>query len=75
MDLEQTWSNSSGLGFNPNFSTPEAIAVLTSVALKNQLFCDIVNTRRYELEIKNDRYGLTRSVVWKNTNKLLECGW
>jgi D-alanyl-D-alanine carboxypeptidase len=25
--------------------------------------------------VKNDRYGLTRKLTWRNTNKLLECGW
>jgi D-alanyl-D-alanine carboxypeptidase len=71
MNLTQTWSNSSGLGFNPNYSTPEAITLLTAVAMRHELFAKIVNTRSYDLEVKNDRYGLTRSVTWKNTNKLL----
>lgn len=39
--------------------------------MRHELFAKIVNTRRYDLEIKNDRYGLTRSISWKNTNKLL----
>ena len=47
MNLEQTWSNSSGLAFNPNFSTPQAISALTAVAVKNPAFQDIVNTKRY----------------------------
>ena len=75
MHLEQSWNNSSGLSSNPNMSTPQAIALLASVAIRDPLFQTLVSTRQHELEIKNERYGLTRKAIWKNTNKLLEGGW
>ena len=75
MNLNQSWSNSSGLSFNPNYSTPESIALLTAVAIRDPVFSKIVNAKKHEIEIKNERYGLSRKLVWKNTNKLLESGW
>ena len=75
LKLEQTYQNSSGLSANPNLSTTQAITLLTSLALKNETFQKIINTKEYELQIKNERFGLTRKMVWKNTNKLLWKGW
>ena len=73
--LAQTWNNSSGLAANPNFSTPEAISLLACLAVRHPLFHRIVNTRSHELEVRNERFGLSRKVVWRNTNRLLEAGW
>ena len=33
--IEQNYQNTSGLSFNPNFSSPKAITILTAIALKN----------------------------------------
>jgi len=71
LELDQTWNNSSGLSINPNFSTAEAIAILTSIAVKDETFNAIVNTKVYEVEVSNEKYGLTRKILWRNTNKLL----
>jgi D-alanyl-D-alanine carboxypeptidase len=49
--------------------------MLTALAIKNPIFHKIVNTKSHEIDIKNERYGLNRKIVWKNTNKLLESGW
>ena len=49
MGLNQTWGNSSGLSFSPNLSTPESIALLTSVAMKNSIFNKIVNTKKHDI--------------------------
>jgi D-alanyl-D-alanine carboxypeptidase len=73
--LDQTWSNSSGLTLNPNYSSPEAIIILTAVAIRNPIFHRIVNSKSFEIDIKNERFGINRRVVWRNTNKLLDCGW
>lgn len=53
LKLDQTWSNSSGLSLNPNFSSPEAIIILTAIAIRNPIFHRIVNTRIFEIDIKN----------------------
>lgn len=75
LDIPQEWNNSSGLPSNPNFSTANAIVSLSALALRNDLFRKIVTTKEIELEIRNDRYGLSKKKIWKNTNKLLEKGW
>jgi D-alanyl-D-alanine carboxypeptidase len=71
LKLDQTWGNSSGLSFNPNFSSPEAIIILTAIAIRNPIFHRIVNTKAFEIDIKNERFGITRKAIWRNTNKLL----
>jgi D-alanyl-D-alanine carboxypeptidase len=45
LDLKQQWNNSSGLPFNPNFSTAQAITALAALAIKNELFRKIVTTK------------------------------
>ena len=49
MNLNQSWSNSSGLSFNPNYSTPESIALLTAVAIRDPVFSKIVNAKKHEI--------------------------
>ena len=71
LDLPQEWGNSHGLSSNPNFSTAKAIVSLAALALKDETFSMVVNTREYEVSLKNDRYGLSNIRRWKNTNKLL----
>lgn len=41
----------------------------------NPTFRQIISTKEYEVEIRNERFGLLRKAVWKNTNKLLWKGW
>jgi hypothetical protein len=38
---------------NPNFSSPSSIAILSSLAIRDETFNQIVNAKEYELEIKN----------------------
>ena len=45
LGLEQEWRNSSGLSYNPNFSTGEAITALTILAMKNPLFRKVVSKK------------------------------
>lgn len=75
LGLNQVWGNSSGLPACPNLSSPADMVILTAVALKSPLFHRIVNTRTHEIDLRNERYGLSRRVLWKNTNRLLESGW
>lgn len=71
LSLAQEWGNSHGLPNNPNISTAESIVALTALALKDSTFRMVINTREYEVTLKNDRYGLSNKRVWRNTNKLL----
>jgi D-alanyl-D-alanine carboxypeptidase len=75
LGLQQIWGNCSGLSLNPNFSTPEAIIILSALAMKNEFFKKIVGTKEITIDIKNDRYGLSKKKSWRNTNRLLEKGW
>jgi len=45
LGLCQEWNNSSGLSANPNFSTAQAIVLLSALAIKNELFRKIVQTK------------------------------
>jgi D-alanyl-D-alanine carboxypeptidase len=49
--------------------------LIAAVALKNDIFRQIVSTKEYEAVIKNERCGLSRKLSWKNTNKLLWKEW
>ena len=75
IEIEQEYNNSSGLSFKPNLSTPKAITILTALALRNKKFYEVINTKEYQIELKNERFGLLRKQLWKNTNKLLWKGW
>lgn len=60
---------------NPyNQSCSEDIAKLTKIALENEIFCQIVQTKVYDCKIKNKKNEF-RKVSWQNTNKLLEKGF
>ena len=72
LNLEQDWNNPHGLASNPNYSTAKAITALSALAMKDQTFQAVVNTKEYEISVKNDRYGLSNRKIWKNTNKLLD---
>ncbi len=73
--IQQSFQNTSGLPANPNFSSPKAITILTALAIKNPQFYQIINCKEYDVQIRNQRYGLVRKQAWKNTNKLLWKGW
>ena len=60
LGIEQSFQNPSGLSYNPNFSSPKAMGLLTLLALQNSEFKKIVNCKNYEVEIKNERFGLIR---------------
>ena len=45
LDLPQEWSNPHGLSANPNFSTAKAITALSALALQDETFHMVVNTK------------------------------
>lgn len=63
--------NPHGMSNRPNFSTAKDVCILASVALKDKVFSEIVNTKEYTCEIIN---GDRKKVTWKSTNKLLGKG-
>ena len=61
-----TFNNPSGLDEEDgNFSTTYDMALLTSYAMKNDVFKKIVGTKKYTLKTNKNTY------VWHNKNKLL----
>ena len=61
-----TFNNPSGLDEEDgNFSTAYDMALLTSYAMKNDVFKKIVGTKKYTLKTNKNTY------VWHNKNKLL----
>jgi D-alanyl-D-alanine carboxypeptidase (penicillin-binding protein 5/6) len=66
---ETTYLDPNGLG--RNLSSARDLAVLTWHALQCPRFRDYVQTRRHQYEVASAD-GQTRSVVWQNTNKLLD---
>jgi D-alanyl-D-alanine carboxypeptidase (penicillin-binding protein 5/6) len=66
---DTTYVDPNGLG--RNLSSARDLAVLTWHAHQNPRFRDYVQTRRHQHEVTGAD-GQTRSVVWQNTNKLLD---
>ena len=66
---ETTYLDTSGLG--KNLSSARDLLALTRHALKDRRFREYVGTRRREYEVAGPD-GAKRTVVWENTNKLLE---
>lgn len=64
------FANPSGLMYKRNLSCARDIAKLTSYAMKNKKFREIVDTKLHTAEIIGQD-GVTRFQVWENTNKLL----
>lgn len=54
-----------GLDSNMHFSSAYDLAVLSSIAMENKLFCEIVSTK----EVTRDKTGFTRD--YRNINKIL----
>jgi D-alanyl-D-alanine carboxypeptidase (penicillin-binding protein 5/6) len=66
---ETTYVDPNGLG--RNLSSARDLAVLTWQALGNKRFRDYVQTRRQQCEVAGAD-GQTRTIIWQNTNKLLD---
>ena len=63
---DTTFNNPSGLDEeNGNYSTAYDMALLTSYAMKNKTYKQIVKTKKYQLTTNKNTY------VWHNKNKLL----
>jgi len=63
--------NPTGLTNVDNYSTAGDMALLTSICLKNQLLRLIFRKKVHKCDVKNDKLGYNREVLWKNTNKHL----
>lgn len=64
--INTTFNNSSGLDTpKSNYSTAYDMAVLTSYAMKNELYRKVVFTKKYSLKTNMNTY------IWHNKNKLL----
>jgi D-alanyl-D-alanine carboxypeptidase (penicillin-binding protein 5/6) len=67
-------SNPHGLPDPFTISSAFDMACFTAVALQNQLFRTIVQTQSYSTLVYNERTGLSKTLHWVNTNKLLQKG-
>ena len=56
---------------NNAYSTAYDMALLTSYAMKDEVFKRIVSKKEYSCQIFNRTYCQQRKVTWTNTNKLL----
>ncbi|MGI9177487.1 MAG: serine hydrolase [Pirellulales bacterium] len=65
-----TYGNPHGLTMEGKGSTARETAVLAAAAMKNELFREIVATRRRSAMVENTA-GYRREQVWTNTNRLL----
>ena len=72
LNLENTFfMNTHGLMNSNSYSTAYDVALLTSYAMKDEMFRKIVGKREYSCQIFNRTYSQQRKVTWTNTNKLL----
>lgn len=67
---ETKYLNPNGLPEKGHTSSARDLARLTSFALQNPLFREYVATRQHESQVLT-RDGSTRTLKWKNTNRLL----
>ncbi|MCY2967559.1 MAG: serine hydrolase [Planctomycetota bacterium] len=67
---ESRYLNPHGLPQSKHTSSARDLARLTSAALRDDLFRKIVATREYTAEVRSPE-GKARTVVWRNTNRLL----
>ena len=75
LELSNTlYSNPHGLCDKNNRSTAADVAKLTAIAMKNDLFRQIVIKQKYSCVIEQSD-GSERKATWENTNKLLPEGW
>jgi serine-type D-Ala-D-Ala carboxypeptidase (penicillin-binding protein 5/6) len=72
LGMEQTrYMNTHGLDSEGHHASPRDLARLARRALDFDLFQEIVSTRRYRCVV-HDEAGTSRTVLWKNTNQLLQ---
>ncbi|KAL4482858.1 hypothetical protein ABPG74_018884 [Tetrahymena malaccensis] len=72
------FNNPHGLVNKHNYSTCNDLARLTYFCLKNEEFRKIVATKTYRAVVKYvqfDNKVIERSILWENTNKLLDRGF
>ena len=69
--LNTKFVNPTGLTHTENYSTAKDMAVLTAACLHNGLLRIIFKKKTHKCEVRNDKLGYNREVVWKNTNKHL----
>ncbi|CAG9318076.1 unnamed protein product [Blepharisma stoltei] len=75
LGLDNTlYGNPSGLVYKKNTSTAKEVGYLASVALKEEIFRQIVSCKTYITNIRQGN-GEIRKVMWENTNKLLGKGF
>lgn len=72
LGMKQTrYANPHGLPDNNHLSTANDQVLLSAKVMQNDLFRRYVQTRQHAVKVQGAG-GSTRTVVWKNTNKLLE---
>lgn len=72
LNLHNTYfANTHGLMNEKSYSTSNDVAILTSIAMKNETFRDIVGKKEFSCRIFNRTYSQQRPMLWVNTNKLL----
>lgn len=70
------YANPHGLPHAKNRSSARDVGLLASVALKDPLFAEIVNTQVYSCYVlQSGTQTPYRKMKWCNTNRLLEKGW
>ena len=69
------FANPHGLMNHYNRSTASDVAKLACLALRNEIFFQIVNKKQYDCMIKNYKFSTIRKKTWINTNKLLDKGF
>ena len=71
LQLKSTrFGNPHGLPHNQSGSSAEDLSTLVHECLKIDLFRSVIATKKYSCWI-TDNEGLSREVIWENTNKLL----
>eukprot|EP00281_Chroomonas_sp_CCMP1168_P003403 CAMPEP_0206267486 /NCGR_PEP_ID=MMETSP0047_2-20121206/31177_1 /ASSEMBLY_ACC=CAM_ASM_000192 /TAXON_ID=195065 /ORGANISM="Chroomonas mesostigmatica_cf, Strain CCMP1168" /LENGTH=286 /DNA_ID=CAMNT_0053695697 /DNA_START=62 /DNA_END=922 /DNA_ORIENTATION=- len=72
LGLSQTFFvNPHGLNSKNHLSTAEEMARLALEAMKNELFRQIVITKKHSARVHNVKEGTSRVMSWQNTNVLL----
>ena len=75
LELANThFNNTHGLCSKTNYSTCYDVSLLCNYALQNTMFSKIVNTQSWSCTLENKTNEI-RTIVWKNTNKLLAKGF
>ena len=72
--LSTNFENPHGLMYKKNLSNARDVAKLACIAMKDEVFRMVVDTKKFTAEIKG-KDGVNRLQVWENTNKLLGYGF